>query len=285
MPAIEHLYFFEGIDPAPSESHRSDDGAMVIGAARPRRLPEKGEALSQNPGDWFFDLVYGRRLTAKEKASARQYSGIIHTHQLNFGLEKICMDPNGGGVYVKRELISPKQLIGGIETDVTPIGDHVDGPFKVVHGRFNLHMFKRGDPGIESLWPELAGDDLLNDALYSAFKDGLEHAIIGLPATIDEWLLERKEEIRAWPEERTWALKNLTAFVSQAKNIMAATREDGTYAMTKRGARQFAALGKKDLVSAAMYAYCAFLIWLRSDDFCSPIAEEDAAGFCGRVRN
>ena len=36
----EHVYFFEGVDPAPSESHRSDDGAIVDAVAHPRRLPE-----------------------------------------------------------------------------------------------------------------------------------------------------------------------------------------------------------------------------------------------------
>ena len=45
----EYLHFFEGVDPAPSESHRSDDGALVVGAAYPRREPEKGQQLSDNP--------------------------------------------------------------------------------------------------------------------------------------------------------------------------------------------------------------------------------------------
>jgi hypothetical protein len=72
---MEHVYFFEGIDPAPSESHKSDDGALVVGCAQPRRLPEKllpdgqTEPLSDNAADWHFDFVYARRLTWKQKAS------------------------------------------------------------------------------------------------------------------------------------------------------------------------------------------------------------------------
>ena len=57
------------------------------------------------------------------------------------------MDPNGGGVLIKRELISPKQLINGVETEVVPIADQVDGPKQLVRGEFILNLFKRGGPG------------------------------------------------------------------------------------------------------------------------------------------
>ena len=64
---------------------------------------------------------YGRRMTWKQKASARQWAGIIHQHHQRFRFERICMDPNGGGTLIKRELISTRQLINGVDTDVTPI--------------------------------------------------------------------------------------------------------------------------------------------------------------------
>lgn len=47
----QHVYSFEGIDPAPSESHKSDDGALVVAPAQSRRIPEKDEMLSDNPAD------------------------------------------------------------------------------------------------------------------------------------------------------------------------------------------------------------------------------------------
>jgi hypothetical protein len=278
---LEHVYFFEGIDPAPSESHKSDDGALIAGCAKPRRLPEKDEPLSDNPADWYFDFIYGRRMTWKQKASARQWAGIIHQHHQRFRFERICMDPNGGGTLIKRELISTRQLINGVDTDVTPIGDQVDGPHLVGRGDFILHIFKRGDPGVEALWPELPGDDNLNDALYSVCKDAVDHGLWAWPMPIEEWLVERKDDVGQWPEERVWALKNLDAATVQMKNIVVATKEDGTFAFTKRNARQFSSIGKKDFVSASMYCYAAFLMWLRSDDWRSRVAPEDANQFSG----
>src|ERR1035441_9105425 len=124
----EHVYFFEGIDPAPSESHKSDDGALVVGVATPRRPPDPGQAPPEAAADWFFDFIYARRRTWKEKATARQWSGIIHQHHRRFRFERICMDPNGGGVLIKRELLATKQLVNAVETEVTPIGDLVDAP-------------------------------------------------------------------------------------------------------------------------------------------------------------
>ena len=55
----------------------------------------------------------------------------------------------------------------------------------------------------------------------------------------------------------------------------------GGHATTKRGTRQFSSLGKKDFVSAAMYCYAAFLMWLASDAWRTSVAPEDASGFSG----
>lgn len=276
----EHLYFFSGIDPAPSESHRSDDGAIVNGCARPKRLPDKDHPLSMHESDWYFDFIYARRMTWKEKASARQWSGIIHRQHELFRFEKIVMDPNQGGTYIARELINPQQLINGSDRMVIPIADQDNGPRRVAVGHFILHLWKRGDPGVEAIWPKLSGDDVLNDILYSNFKEAIDHGLVAWPAPVEEWKAERQAELRQWPEERQWAVTNLDACVAQCKNIMVAMKEDGlTFDLTKRGARRFAALGKKDLVSAAMYCYAGFLMWLKSGDWGAMMDPEDAKMF------
>lgn len=279
----EHLYFFGGADPAPSETQRSDHSAFIVGAAQPRILPERGQPLPSRESDWFFDLVYARRFTAKEKASARQQSGFIHHLDEMFGFEKFVVDAGsgGGGVYIQRELLHPRQIINGVEREVTPIGDQKEAPFRISHGKFILHMFRRGDPGIELLWPGLAGDDQINDALYCAFKDALDHGLIGLPGLYSEWMQDRREQLKTWPEERVWALKNLTALVEQCKNIIVGANEDGTFAFTARGARRFSAQGKKDFVSAAMFCYLGFLIWLRAGSFATGISPENEIAFGG----
>lgn len=282
----EHLHFFCGVDPAPSESQRSDDGGIVIACAQPRRLPAAGEALSDNEADWWFDYVYARRLTAKEKASARQWSALLHRLHQQFRFEKIVMDPNQGGRYIQRELIQPHQLINSVESEVTPIADLKEGPTKVVRADFILHCWERGDPAIggsDGLWPGLPGDDNLNDVLYSETKEALDHGLIGWPLPWEDWMgdPDRKALLRQWPEERLWSLKNLTVMQHQFKSVMVATREDGSQLFTKRGARQFSAVGKKDLVSAAMYARMAFKIWLRSEDWRTALNPEDECAFSG----
>lgn len=295
MNRKDFIFFFGGVDPAPSESQKSDDGAVLVAAATPKQWPEalpmvggrpapiEEVKLSENPSDWNFDFVYGRRFTWKEKLSARQWSSHLHVLHQRFGFSRICMDPNAGGVLIKRELIAPKQLIGGAETDVTPIADMEDGPKMVVRGDFILSMFKRGDPGVESLWPELAGDELLNDRLYSTAKEALDNAMWGFPMKVEQWLTERRSEVDQWPEERQWAMKCLDATGEQLVRVVVAVKPDGTWLTSPRGARKFSALGKKDFVSAAMYAYAGFLMWLRGDSWRTRRNSRDAVGFGGRM--
>src|ERR1039458_9773403 len=185
---MKPVFFFEGVDPAPSDSQRSDQGALVTAAATPRFEMTPETPFSEVPGDWYFDYVYARVITHQEKLTARQWSGLVHLHHQRFGLERILMDPGsgGGGVLVARELRGPRQLIEGVEMDVVPICDQVDGPKLVARGHFILNLFKRGDPGVESVWPNvadasksLAGDELLKDALLSSYNEGLDSNQVG----------------------------------------------------------------------------------------------------------
>jgi hypothetical protein len=145
---------------------------------------------------------------------------------------------------------------------------------------------------VESVWPNiedssksLAGDELLKDALYAAFKGGLDHGELGCPPRVEEFMgdPEWREKMRSWPEERQWALKVLDGGLDQLSNITVATREDGTHLFTKRGARIFNSVGRDDIALAMMYCYAAFLIWLKSDQWARGSAE-DADGFSGAQR-
>ena len=276
----DHRIFFLGADTAPSESHRSDDGGLMVGRATPRHPPirdDRGEAqYSDNESDWWFDFVYARRLTSVERASARQWAAVIHQLHQAFGFDKILLDPAGGGLFVQRELKAPRQFINGAEQDVTPIVDLVTGPKEVARGYFILHLFKRGDPGIESLWPGLPGDDNLNDAAYSEMKGACDHQLVGWPPHLRDL---PPETVRAWPSERQTVLRTLNESVDQFKNLSVATDEEGRHVMTKRGARQFSAQGKKDLMSAGMYCYLAFRLWLRAGEWTAGIKSENRALF------
>jgi len=276
---MPRVFFFLGVDPAPSETQRSDDGALVGAAATPK---EPGVYTPQ-PEDWHFDYVYARRFTYEQKASARQWAAYIHKLHRRFRFERIMMDPNQGGRYIERELIEPMQLIDNVLTEVVPIGDMVNGPTKVARGEFILNFWKRGDPGVELLWNGLAGDDVLNDVLYAENKQDLEHGLMSWPAGIEEYMGDavRKEQLRTWPEERRWSLINLGEMREQYKNIQAATKEDGTYELTSRRAHKFSANGKKDFVSAGMMCRQGFKIWLKEEGYGSQRSEEDQDGMDG----
>lgn len=261
-------------------------------------MPAKGNRgeeeveLSSNEADWIFNFCFARSFSHKEKLSARQWSGMIHAYHQRFAFQKIVLDggSGGGGVFVKRELMAKKQLIHGVETECKPICDQVDGPRLVVFGDFILHMFKRGDPGIELVWPNLedagkslAGDELLKDSLFASFKGALDQAEIGCTPRVEDLMgnPEWREKMRSWPQEREWALKVLDAGMAQLLTFSVATREDGTQLFTKRGARVFTSAGRDDIALAMMYCYAAFRIWLKSDQWRSA-SPQDAIGFSGR---
>lgn len=287
MSPRDFLFFFGGCDPAPSEARTSADGAFVAGAATPRSLPDREETMSTNPADWHFDFVYARRFTSKEKLRSVQWSGYLHTQHQRFRFEKLVLDPGagGGGVLIKRDLIQPRQLINGIEMDARPIGDVEDGPRLVARGDFILHLMKRGDPGVEKVWPNpvtgksVSGDELLKDAVISSFQDAVDHGVVAWPAAIEDWFVERKLEVTAWPEERLWALKVLNAGPEQLKGASVLTGEDGIEVRTARGARQFKWMGKSDIGLAHIYCYAAFLIWLHSERWRRRVAPEDECAF------
>src|ERR1700723_3710945 len=132
------ILFFLGGDPAPSDQHKSDDGALVVGAATTRRELADDEPFPTLESEWYFAYCYARVYTAREKLSADQWSSQIYQLDERFGFERILLDAGagGGGVYVKRAMIKPTQIINSVTKSVIPIGDQVDGPKLVVRGRF-----------------------------------------------------------------------------------------------------------------------------------------------------
>jgi hypothetical protein len=276
--------FFLGGDCAPAESHRSDDGSLVVGMAWPRDPAMTWENLSDNEADWWFAYVWARTLTSVERASARQWAALIHQLHQAFGFEKIVLDPGGGGIFVQRELKSAKQFINGVEREVTPIVDQVNGPREVTRGYFILHMYKRGDPGIELLWPKLADDALLNDASYSEMKQAVDTTGVLFPPLLAELKLEQPDLLRSWSPDRLKALEALNKMVDQFKGLLV-TKVDGpegpVFAFTKRGARTFEATGKKDLLSGGMYSYLGFRMWLRAGDWKNQVRPANRAMFSG----
>jgi hypothetical protein len=93
---------------------------------------------------------------------------------------------------------------------------------------------------------------VLLDAAHGALREALDHAQIALPVDAHEW---RREQVMGWSEERQFSLRNLSEMTDQLRNITVATLDDGTFAFTKRNARQFSSRGRKDVAYAFMYAW------------------------------
>lgn len=266
-------FYFLGVDPAPSQGAKSDDGAIVVLRATPREWvgEESEEGMVRQPSDFFLDFVHARRVRG---ASAREWSGLIQRDHDRFGLTKICMDPGGGGLLIRRELAEQRQLVEGQEVLRTPIV--TEDETRVVVGFFKLVLFKRGDPGIDRVWAGLAGDDVLVDMAHAEFREAIDAGLVAFPAPPEEW---DRQSMALWPEEKVWALRNLAAVVSQLQAVVVATRDDGSYLFTRRNARQFSSRKKKDLAYAALYAYVAFLCWLRGDGVEEWSSAENQEGF------
>jgi len=263
-------YFFLGVDSAPAQQSRSDRGALVIGRATPA-VAEPAE----NESDWKFDLVWARMARSM---SARQYSGLIHAKERDFGLAKIVMDHGGGGQWIERELRVPRQIIDGIEQDVTPItrADDVEAAVS----KHILHLLYRGDEGLKKMFPDLKnaqGDDVLKTIINMAFRNAIEKAQIGFMPPHHE---RTAEQLAGWPEEKQWASKLLTVVGKQCQSVSVATKEDGSWATTRHGAYVFVSQGKDDFHDAARNAYIAFRMWLIDQEAGWDMADADA-GLCG----
>lgn len=289
------VLYFLGVDTAPSENQRSDDGAVVVGAATPRRILSPGEPLPKFESDWYLDYIYARIFNAKHKLDARQWAGFIYALDRRFGgFTQITVDggAGGGGIFVKRAMMSTQQLIDGSLQTVVPICDKtLETQQSVGHARFILNIFKRGDPGVDEVWPDpnggtksLAGDELLKDAVHCAYREALRLGIFRWPPDADEYEKTHAEELRHWDRERIWALKNLTVGWKQLTNIVVETFEkDGLQIelTTSRGARKFHTVGRDDVAMGHIYTYVSFRIYLQGEEVEQP-AEEDMAGFEGR---
>jgi|GEM_PF-1182268 len=262
----ELVYYFLGIDPAPALRKTADDGALVVLRVRPK--PGLGRAPTGNVGDWLAEFVWAYRVRGDKRAlkedsvyvaeTTREWSGHVHRKHLHFGFTGLCLDPQGGGQHIMTELNKSRQLIEGVETEVTPIASLDDTGSGIA--QYILTMFRAQDPTIRNLWPILSGVDNLYDAMHRAFEEAIEHGIVSFPLPFNE---RPSSTTEGWEVEKKWALKNLDAARLQLSNIQVLTRDDGTLALTRNNARQFSASGKKDLAYACIYAYIRFLAWLK----------------------
>jgi hypothetical protein len=270
--SLGDVYYFLGYDPAPAQKQASDDAALAVLRARPR--PGLGTPPTSNLGDWLCEYVWAYRMRGETKLHAKmdgvlfasttsQMSGRVHACHRQFSLNGVLMDVGGGGNLIVPELNKGKQLINGVMMETPPIACPDDDTVGT-NAELILNLFRRGDRGISTIWPLLKGDDNLAEAMHVAFQEAVDHLHVSFPLPFKE----RPGPTTAdWEPERRWALINLDEARRQLMNIQALMNDDGTWAMTKNNARQFTAVGRKDLAYACIFAWVRFLIWLQIGEF------------------
>jgi len=268
-----NVYYFSGVDPAAALGLRSDDGSIAIGRVWPKSPTKDANYFSDIVTDWHFGFVGAYRL---RKMRATQWSGKLHELFMRYGLTMICMDPGGGGLFIQGELRNPIQKIMNMDRQVRPICtlEDTDPDAHPI-----LRMFKRGDAGIDAMWQKMAGDDLLPDQMHTVFLDALETGGIMFPVPWKDRKLEERQRIeREWAIADVWSLKNLSAGMQQLTKGQVLTDDEGEWITTKRGAKQFEWVGKKDIAYAMIYCYMAFRMWLKSGMQDEAGGDEEYAG-------
>jgi hypothetical protein len=275
------VYYFKGADPAPAQGFKSDDGALAILRVRPR--PGLNAEPTSNPADWLKEFVWAYRVRARGRGepdavlwaeNSRDWSGLIHWKHRAFNLSGILMDPNGGGQWIMGDMNKVRQRINGVETVVVPIttpGDMAGNAYPL------LTLYKRGENGLDELWPLMHGDDNLYEAMHVEFQQLINHVDVAFPLPFNE---RPRASTEHWPLEKQWALKNLDAARQQLMNIQVETHDDGSWVLTRNNAKKFsAAAGKKDLAYACIFAYIRFLYWLKTNELEFSTENQEGSGF------
>lgn len=275
VAAKREVHFFLGVDPAPAQGKKSDDGSMV--GVRAVLLPGRSGDMTS---DWQKDFVYARRLRNKD---ADDWAGIIHEKHADFGFDGIGIDLGGGGQWIGPALQRTRQKINGDWVTTKPI---LPLRTNAMEGQPLYFLLSRGEDVLKEeggLWHEelrnARGDDVLKDLANTLFQQQVQKCQVAFPAPEAEW---NREEIKDWPEERLWALKMLEQVGWQLTKMRVATNPDGTWKTTANRARQFySEAGKDDFHDAARNALLAFEVWLLTWVEGLEMGRDGNSGECG----
>jgi len=278
---LAEVHYFDGIDAAPAQSKRADDGAKVVLRLRPR--PGLGRLPTSVSSDWLFEYVWAYRVRGQRPKPGQEdahffaqrtgdWSGLIHLKHQHFNFDGIMMDSQGGGQLIWPELNKQVQRINGVEQAVTPIATVDDS--SVGNAHLILCLFLREHCAV--LWPILnPGVDSMYTAAHNAMRDMVSHAELLFPKAFND---RPASETDLWPVEQKWALKMLDEVRRQLCVVHVATKDNGEYDLTRNNAYRFSAVGKKDLAYAALFALVRALIWLKAGELEFAAAGNDDPG-------
>jgi hypothetical protein len=251
--------FVLGQDIAPGQSGRADESASKVWRIREVGLGEEYTEVVPGPnpestqGARYFHIAPVFSHVFKN-VDAPQISGFIHMLHRAFNFSLIVLDPGGGGLWVYKELLKPRQLIHNVMQTVTPLCTREEPNQSDKHPI--VVFFKRGSE-LDEIWDRrfLTGDEGIIEAAHREFKRGFEAQLFHWPQLTHN---RSRAEVRSMPERLRWALIYLTATWKQLKTIRVKTTPDGIVITNARKFMSFEQPGtlKKDKAYAALYGYC-----------------------------
>lgn len=243
--------FTLGKDTAPGESGKADWCAYVVWRIAEARV---NEPWTVEMGGRYFHIapVFAHML---RNVDAGQISGFVHYLHSVFGFAKIVLDPRGGGSWVYKEMIKPRQLIFNAWRDVLPLCKR-DEP-NCEDKQPIVTYFDRGTD-LDVLWQPrfLQSDDGLVEAAHRTLREGFEGREFLWPQLREN---RDRAEFGEFSDAQKWAQIYLDIAWRQATAVRVKVDTEGQPNLSKRGFYQFEAQGrqKKDAIYAAMYGYVA----------------------------
>lgn len=209
-------------------------------------------------------LIHGLRETSLQ---AGQYSFRIHVQNSRFGYYRICMDPQGGGSFVRDELRKPVQTDGREEFRAVPIIRADDYLLRGV-GNPILVFANRGEPYFAECEIQFSCESEFVNRIHAVLRAAVQRGDVefpepwgGWPAGMDadrqrEWLNQHQE----LPEDDR-AAAEVDLAILQLASVSRETDRNGNIILDQHGQSKFSSKFKKDSAYSCAYGYFMYHCW------------------------
>ena len=209
--------------------------------------------------------------------SAGATSAFIHWLHDRFSFTNITLDPGGGGLWVYKELVKPKQTyveMGWHDRVVIPLCTRDEAI--TTDKQPIIHFFKRGEVFDQLSYVHrntLVSDDGFLFAHHQRYQEAWHGRELLYPLGLDERPPEVK---RQWTPDMIEAQKTLDRGLIQLSRVRQLTSNDGQTPLTsKKGFPLFGAQGKKDIAYSGFYAFAGMMRGIERAGELSEVAAEN----------
>lgn len=237
----------------------------------------RGSHKSKSGDDFSFSVYMNNQgqipthvLTVrKNNVTAEQMAGMVHLLHRDFGFSLIMYDPNGGGLFVRDELLKTEIRIENRMTNVTPIVEF--GSHSGAIGDVILVPFLRSSYYISQAFGKLRSDSVLINLAHKGMKSAIENRQVILAGESAAWEAECSnwdiDAKRAWLNSNKSLNKEQVAraemdlAVSQLIMVDVERDENGMAKLDSFGMYKFKSKHKKDSAYSLVYGKFGCTVW------------------------